>query len=405
MIKLILHSIRMRPTQSASVVFMVCVGVAVLFLFALLSSGVNDGVRLATERGGAQILVLPVKANPYLDDDGLLFSGAPITMYMDASVRAQVLDTKGVLRATGQFYSQTLDASCCSASGETRLIGVDSQTDWLIPTLITETTDPTKPLFPLAADEIIIGSNVDGYEKGSGRLLGNDVHVAARLVSTGTAFDHSIIIDIDVARHLSSTMDGYDYLWEQYGPPNELISAVLVDAQPGQTEVALERLNALPKVRAIARSSIIERSQEQLQTQLMVLLGMGIVMMFASLLQLFARYYSVAWERKSEFALYLALGATKTTIRRLICGEACILTGIGLLVGLGVGGGMFALFIAQVLESGAFPFIFPPLLFIAIAAGAFIVLFYLATLLALIIPLWRMTRIEPSLALQQLDIG
>lgn len=42
----------------------------------------------------------------------------------------------GVERATPQFFSQTLNASCCSATDETRLIGVDFQDDFIVTPLL-----------------------------------------------------------------------------------------------------------------------------------------------------------------------------------------------------------------------------------------------------------------------------
>jgi putative ABC transport system permease protein len=402
MLKLIGHSIRMRLIQSASIAFMVFVGVAVLFAFLLINRGTSDGLAAYEERGGAQILVLPAKASEYRGDDALLFSGAPASFYIGSDLFTQIQGFDGVERATYQFFSQSLDANCCSASGETRLVGIDPATDWLVASLLgdSQTWDGE-----LQDDQVILGGNVDGYESGSGRLLGNDVSVVAVMAKTGTGFDDSIVISADYARRLSANISGYQRFWEQNGDPAGLISAVLIDVIPGQEERLSAQLDSLRDVRIVERSAVIARSQEQLQTLFGLLAAVAAVMALASLLQLAARYYSVAWERKSEFALYRALGATRADIRRLICGEAFLLTGAGAACGLLAGAGLLAWLRTWLFAAEAFPFLMPAVATTALAALVVLLLFAAITLLAVVVPLRRIARIEPSLALQQRDIA
>jgi putative ABC transport system permease protein len=402
MLKLIGHSIRMRSAQAASIAFMVFLGVAMLFSFILISSGVGDGVATAKERGGAEILLLPAKANNYLSDDALLFSGAPVPLYMSSDLFDKVRGFEGIERTTYQFFAQTLDASCCSASGETRLVGIDTASDWLVPTLLNDVTAWNQQL---QDNQVILGSNVDGFEKGSGQVLGDSVTVIAVMVPTGTSFDDSIIVSAGYARRLSANLQGFQRFWEQNGSPFELISAILIDAQPDKAELLSAQLESLRDIRIVQRSNVIERSQHQLQTVFAALAAIAGIMALAALLQLSARYYSVAWERKNELALYRALGATKGYICRLICGEAFILTGVGTGAGLLAGAGLSALVLSQLASVEAFPFLMPSIPALTLMALMVVLSFMLITLLAIIVPLRKLSRIEPALALQQLDIS
>jgi putative ABC transport system permease protein len=402
MFKLISHSIQMRFAQGVSIVFIVAVGVAALFAFLLISRGVGDGVAIAEERGGAQILVLPAKADIYRDDDALLFSGAPVNFYMNSDLFAGVQALDGVKRATCQFFAQTLDASCCSALGETRLVGIDAATDWLVPGLLDKTTVWDGRL---SDRQVILGSNVEGFASGSGRVRGEDVAVIAVMAPTGTGLDDSIVVSIDYARHLATDALGSERFQEQNGAPSELISAILIDAVPGGEERLRTQLEALRDVRVVKRSEAIERSQEQLRVVFGLLAGMAAAMALASLLQLSARYYAVSWERKSELALYRALGATRGDLLRIICGEAFILTGAGALVGLAGGAGLFALTLVRLESTDSFPFLMPSASAFAISAVAVVLVFAFLTFLAIALPLRRVARIEPSLALQQVDIA
>jgi putative ABC transport system permease protein len=402
MFKLILHSIRMRLVQGVSISFAAFVGVAVLLAFVLVTRGVSAGVETAEERGGAKIMLVPSKAKNYLKDDALLFSGAPVNYYMPDSTLEKVLEIEGAGQVTAQFFAQTLDASCCSASGETRLVGIDTATDWLIPTLLDSNQGYDGALDD---SQIIIGSNVTGFESGTGKVLGRDVFVTAILAPTGTGLDRSIVVDIDSARRYAAESPGLNYYWEQYGKPDNLISAVLLNPEPESTERVLARLGSIQDTRAIERSTVVERSTEQLSVVFNILLATGIVMALASLLQLFARYWSVAWERRSEFGLYRALGATRSNIRRLIGGEAFILSGVGIIAGLVGGGALFSLLSESIAAGESFPFITPDALFVLCACLGIALLFLFLTALAVLFPLVKISRIDPSQALQQVDIS
>ncbi|MDR3307752.1 MAG: ABC transporter permease [Coriobacteriales bacterium] len=408
MLKLILHSIRMRKVQSASVVLTVLVGVAVLFAFSLISLGVQRGVATAQERGGAYFVVVPTNAQSLVSDADLLFTGAPATMYMDKGLVAEAAAIEGVTRVTGQFYSQTLDASCCSALQPTRLIGFDARTDWLIGSLVSDAgTDAgaTALAGPLAQGQVILGSKVDGFVDGRGEVLGTAVTVVATLAPSGTDLDSAILIDIDVARQASQQIEGYGHFWEQYGQPSQLVSAILVDVAPGYEDRVAWRLAALGDVKVLERSAVIARAQQQLQTVFNILLGAGLVMAGASLLQLFARFYSMAWDRKNEFALYRALGATRGNLRALIGGEAVLLTVTGVAAGLAAGAVLYGFLLGQLATGDAFPYIAPTALLMFAAGGILALLFLAMAALAVIVPLRRIARIDPSVALQHVDIG
>jgi putative ABC transport system permease protein len=402
MLKLILHSIRMRLAQGIWISFSAFLGVAVLLAFVLITRGVSAGVATSEERGGAELMLVPSKARNYLEDGALLFSGAPVNYYMPSSVVDKVLEVEGVKQATGQFFAQTLDASCCSASGETRLVGIDTATDWLVFTLLDGDSGYGGSL---GDNQIIIGSDVSGFESGVGSVLGKDVSVAAVLAPTGTSFDKSIIVDINSARRYAADSQGLDYYWEQYGEPGNLVSAILINPEPETKERTIARLGSIQDTRVIERSAIVERSTKQLNVVFGILLVVGIVMAGASLLQLFAHCWSMAWERKSEFGLYGALGATRGDIRRLISGEAFIISGVGIIAGLAGGGALFSLLFGSITAEESFPFIMPDGGFILSVCLGIALVFLVLTALAVLFPLIRILRIEPSQALQQVDIG
>ena len=138
MLALVIQSIRMHLVQSISLVLSVALATAAVASFAQIYLGAEEGRLRALERGGAQYLVIPAGSESLLSDADLLFTGAPATMYMPEATYEQALGLQGVARASFQFYSQTLDASCCSATHPTRLIGIDPATDFVVHPLLPQ---------------------------------------------------------------------------------------------------------------------------------------------------------------------------------------------------------------------------------------------------------------------------
>ncbi len=403
MIKLVLHSIRLHLVQSVSVVLTVALAAAAIASFTQIYLGAEQGRKQASECGGAEYVVIPVESEQLLSDEDLLFTGAPATIYLPESDYDRVLELEGVSRATYQFYSQTLDSSCCSSANPTRLIGIDPASDFVITPLLPNGSDLTAML---QEGSMLIGSEVNGYESGRGQVLGAPQVVSAVLASTGTDLDHSIIVSVEVARSISARQAGYEHFWERYGEPETLVSTILVDFDEDSRDTAVAKLQSLSGVKVIERSEIVERSAAALNSMLTVLAGAGVVLAIASFLQLFARFYSMVWDRRAEFALFEAIGASRKTVFKLVGLEAGLLVSGGLLAGILLSYLLFSLLLGLTVGTGySFAFITPDAGEIALIDGAIIGGFALLALLSILASLGRITRIDPSLAMRQVDIG
>ncbi|MEE8721579.1 MAG: ABC transporter permease [Eggerthellaceae bacterium] len=397
---LIFHSLRMRKVQTFSIMLTVALSVMILFALGIVYGGVQKGIEVSGERGGADIVVVPDDAASEVSNASLLFTGAPASIYFDAADADRFASIPGVERVTEQFYSQSLNLPCCSTGGETRIIGVDFSTDWTVQPFTSYDLSNG-----LAEDEVVVGSGATGDVGSQISLLGKTFTVVARLDPSGSDLDNSLLMNIDVAREISSENSGLSYLWQKYGDAGSLVSAVLVDTADGaDTNRVITAIENQGGVTAVERSSVVESSQDQLRCVFAILLGAAVAMLVVTLVQLFARFYSCVWERKSELALYRAVGATKRQLRQLIIGEMTVITGVGVGVGL-IAGGALSAGLFDLLESGsAFPFVSLSPLAVAGLACAVIVVFAVIGLVAIIMPLSQLSRLDPSLAMQQGDI-
>lgn len=399
MFTLIKHAIAMHRTQSVATVLSVALSCAVVLALALSFLGVQNGLERSSQRLGADLMVIPADAVVGMDQNALLFTGAPANMYMDADVVDEVAAVTGVERVSAQFYGQTLDASCCSASTPSRLIGYDASTDWVVAPWADADLGEG-----LAPDSIVVGCNMAADFQNGGTVLGHPVEVAAVLDATGTDLDGSILMDIDQVRSYVTETEELQYLWDEYGDPSGLVSCVLVDAADGQEDAVAAELSGMEGIAVVQGSQAVARVSDQMGSVFAIMLGAAALLVVAALFQLFARFFSLAWDRRSELALYRALGASRREVSLLIVGEAGVLVGAGVVVGLVLGAVLFLAVPEMLAGAGSFPFIAPGIGACVLCGVGCVVLFGVIGLAAVAWPLSRAGRIDPSAAMQTGDI-
>lgn len=400
--QLIAHSLKMHKIQTASIVVSVALGVMIVATLGLMYGGVQQGIAVSEERGGADVMAVPTDAMQYLDETELLYTGAPAPVYMNESILDEIASAEGIAQISPQFFGQTLNSGCCSTTGETRLIGIDPETDFVVSGLIGNDA-----VSRLGSNEVIIGSAVGGVYDDVLTILNVRYTVVGTMAETGTAFDSSIVASLDLVRDICRNLEGYEHYWEKNGDPSELISCIMINLDEdndGALAAVQGRINLTDGAAPLVRSEIADKSTSQLQSVFFLLAAAAVIMAVVVLLQLFARFYSSVWDRKKELALYRAIGASKADLRKLIICEMEVLVVAGLIIGL------ILSFVAQgallgIMESSlAFPFV--PLgapatavLVLCIAAA-----FEAVSIASIIAPLRQIERLDPSMAMQQGDI-
>ena len=398
-----MHSLKMHKVQSASIVVSVALSVMILLTFGLVYGGVMQGIEASKSQGGADVMAVPTDSLQYLDNTELLYTGAPAPIYMSESVVDKIATANGVERISPQFFGQTLNSGCCSTTGETRLIGIDPESDFVVSGLVG--ADAVRALNDRS---VIVGSGVGGVFNNELTIYGEKYKVVGTMAETGTEFDASIVGDIDLVRSLSRELEGYGHYWEKYGDPSGLVSCVMIDVADDGTGAALTsvqaKINLSGEASPLVRSEIVDKSRGQLQSVFLLLVVAAVIMAVVTLLQLFARFFSSVWDRKSELALYRAIGASKADLRKLIVGEISLLVGAGLVIGVVLGFIAQAALLGVMQEGLAFPYV-------ALGAGpaaalvaCIIVAFALVCLLSIVWPLNQIGRLDPSTAMQQGDI-
>ena len=400
MFSLVKQSIVKRKVNSFSLCLTVALAVATIVTLAVVYGGVQAGVAQNKERSGAQLMVVSREAANEISSTGLLFTGAPAPIYFpQEKAQALVADNSDVVRSTVQFYGQTLDESCCSTSGATRLIGIDFTTDWTVAAFAHEDLSAG-----IGDNRIICGCGAGGQKDGTVYILGKPYRVLDVLEPSGTELDTSIMMDIQVVRTISASQEDFAHYWEQYGNPADIVSCLLIDyGDTAKIDLQMNRATSMG-LTAIQRSQVVDQAQASLSTVFQIMLIVGILLVISTAVQLFARFYGCVWERKSELALYRALGASKAQLRKLILAEIAVLLGTGVVVGALAGVILQGALVSSLAETTAFPFVALGPLQIAAVIIAIAIGFAIIGIASVVWPLSQINRLQPSVAMQQADI-
>ena len=178
--------------------------IAFIAVFVLATSlavvaSLENGLRLSRERLGADIMVLPAGASGNASE--VLFCAEPVNVYLPADVERTVAETAGVEQATPQFFTQTVNQSCCSVIGVTRVVGIDMETDFIVgPWLVGGALEGGA----LPPDGIILGAAAPPIEGGQASILGSVFHCVGTLEPTGSSVDETIFMDVNAARTIAA---------------------------------------------------------------------------------------------------------------------------------------------------------------------------------------------------------
>ncbi len=300
---------------------------ASLFILSLLFLGFQNGVNVSNERLGADVVILP-KEVP-VEGNMVLLSGEPVNVYFDEKKTEEALKKiPGVGAWTPQFFTQTLNADCCSVGGENRLVGIDWKSDFLVKPWLT-----TGKIDHFEGNMAIFGGKVPFYEDRV-QILGENFRIVGVLAPTGTAMDYTIYIPLAEARRLTAHSDTVVQYWEQDDPFTSL-SALFIKAEEGYNpDLLAYTLNRIPDVQVVQSSEVLNATRNSFSFMEKLLWFFYLALLFLGAIGLIGRYSGYVMERKKEFGLMMALGMSGRKLRDWIIKETLLYGMIGAILGL-----------------------------------------------------------------------
>ena len=400
MLMLIWNNISRRRAQSVLTIAITTLTILVFVLVMGVFQVVTQGLALSRERLGADAILVPKYASATGSD--LLFTALPENIYMNKEVLEQAKELDGIAAVTPQFYNQTLDLSCCDAGTTRRIVGYDSETDFILTPYLEETHKTT-----LESGELILGSNYDHELAGQNyMLLGKKFTVVNMLQPTGSSMDDIYFMDIDTARQMC--LDSYEISrnWKDKDP-FEHISVIMVKFAPGTDGEAFVKQMEQSGMdcRAVLTGETISALQHQLEAIMKVMFALWMASLLIAVLALVGRFNALAKERKKEIGLLRAIGLKQGQVFGLIVGETCTMAVIGGILGSGIA----LLCMDAVIEVLREAFKLSPSVWtnsLALLCGGIgIALAVILSFVASMTPAWNSAAMDPQSAITQGEVN
>jgi putative ABC transport system permease protein len=356
--------------------------------------GVLNSIELGTQRLGADLMVVPEGQEERVRST--LIAGKPSVFYMPQNVLDRVRKVKGIKSASPQLFIKSTKYPCCT-DVDVLLTAFDPSTDFTITPWLQEAIGR-----PLETDEIIIGRSIP-IEKGEQMTFyGKPLTVAGYLADTGLEFiDNGVFMTLETARDM--IRESKKSSFEPLSISEDSISTVLVQVEPAispdRAAVFIEY--EIDDVKAIASQEVIGTVKKQLFVLLRIVLGIGLSLWLITLVMITVVFSMIVNERQREIGILRALGAKKGEIFSLITVEATIISIIGGITGVAIGGGLLLSLRKTIMAAFKLPYLWPDESFVLLALAGTLLLSVVTGILAVFYPAFRCSRKEPYEAIRQ----
>ena len=379
--------------------FVVALCALLLAAFALFTTlllrGAENSLRLAIDRLGADIVVVPEGTEAKVE--GALLMGVPTKVWMPQDNIQRIAAIPGVEVASPQLYLATLTgASCCSASNMF-MIAYDPQTDFTITPWLMQ-----KMGKGLRLGEVVGGSYIfpsEGYQ--NIKVYGYLVTLKANLEPTGTGLDQTLFMTFSTARDVASKSTT-----QALAPleiPANSISSVMVKVKPGSDlhAVSAQIMQTVPGVTPIESANMFQTYRKQMNGLLKTILVVMGIAWGLSIVLIGLVFSMAANERRKELGVLRALGATRRFVFQSLLAEASLMAMIGGAAGIFIAGLVIFLFRNLIMVSLGIPFLLPSAGTFVLWVGAGLLLALFSVNLAALLPAIKISRQDPAVAMRE----
>ena len=385
-ISLAWRSVSRKMFRNIVLVMAVAMLVSLLVFALLFNRAIKENIAEASQKLGADIVLVPIKSVDVAEE--FILESKEKTFYMNEFIFEAVRDLPEVEQATYHIYLDTLESECCSII-EGQVVAIDQASDFVVkPWLDTDRE--------LKAGEAYIGSYVHEFLGliDSATLFGSPIKVVGHLRETGTGLDHGFFIrrqDLD------------DITSEVTGQRKETdISIVFLKLKEGvnldDTVLKIRAIN--PNMGLMTRGSIGKDVRSTLKDIIRIFTITILIASVLSVLLAWSTFTAMTNERKREVGILQALGARRQHIINMFLGEAAIISIMGGIIGI-VMGHLLLNYLAADFN------LMNRLGDVAITSPNSILFSLLAMslgvgtcLLGALMPIYRLARMEPLLALK-----
>ena len=361
----------------------------------VISRGGQESLRLARERLGADVVVVP--RGSVTGVEGALLLGNATNTYMPRAVVEQVRAVPGVAEASPQLYLTSMaNSSCCSVS-TMFMFAFDPVTDFTIEPWLKDTLGQD-----LQVGQAVGGADVFVPEGDENiKLYGYDFDLVANLERTGTNLDQTLFMTFPTAFEMQKVSQTEAKM--ALPVLSDTASSVLVKVDEGadRTMVAEEIAAAIPEVDAVTSVQMFSSYGDQISGVLRTLVVIVVLTVVLSLTLMAVIFWMSVNERSRQIGVLRALGATQRYVLLAYMTEAAILALAGGLAGVVLSAVVIFFFHDLLVSALGFTILLPSVasLVLLVVVGLLVALAVAAA--AAFVPALRASREEPAVAMRE----
>jgi putative ABC transport system permease protein len=361
----------------------------------MIIRGAENSLRLAIERLGADINVVPEGAETKVE--GALLMGHPTSVWMPEERLKRIASVDCVAAVSPQLYLSTLrDASCCAVPN-LFLIAYDPATDFTVrPWLKTR-----------IGNELRLGESIGGTYvftppgEQNIKLYGYFLTLKANLEPTGTGLDQSMFLTFETAQDVARI--SRTRAERPLEIPPGCVSAALIKVSPGTNphDVAIRIMQTVSGVTPIESPNLFQSYRKQMTGLLRSVLAVLVITLVLSTALIGLVFSMAANERRRELGVLRALGATRKFVFKSLLTEAALLALVGASAGIFLAAAGVHFFRKLIILSLGIPFLFPApgSLLLQILGGLLLALTSIT--IAALLPAFRISRQDPAVAMRE----
>ncbi|MBT9537113.1 MAG: FtsX-like permease family protein [Nitrospirae bacterium] len=323
-----LKNLKRKPFRTGVLVFSISLLVSLLIFSLSFIVSVSSSIKNASDRLGADLIVVPVGARGYAE--AFLLESKKAEFYMNKNIIDRVKKIEGIESVTYQTYLSTIGGGCCDVE-DTRIIAFDQDSDFIVnPWLQKSIGRGLKKGEAIAGYETNFNLGLELLDLET-TIFKNKFKVVGVLEKTGTALDNALIMTEENIK---------DIIGSGKSPLNEgQISIIFTKVKKGYDlwRVGREIEGEIIDVDVVTRSDIGKDILSTLKDINKIFL---ISIIMASILAVFlvwAIFSAIANERSREVGIMRAVGAKESHIVRLFMIEVFLVGLAGSLIGIAIG--------------------------------------------------------------------
>jgi putative ABC transport system permease protein len=320
-----LRNVKRKPLRTVILIIAIALLVSALVFSLSFVRRVSSSIRLASERLGADILVVPAGSRGFAED--VLLENKAKSFYMDKGIINKLKAIQGIDSLTYQTYLTTMQGKCCDVP-ETVVVAFNQDTDFIIKPWLTE-----KFGRKLQKGEALVGNesafNIRvGLVEVDSVLFGNIFKMVGILDKTGTGLDNALFIDD--------------------GNLEDIMRKGKTDLKPGQVSIVFVRVkkgldpykiageieDSFVEVDTMARKDIGKSIITTLRDINYIFIFTMSLICFLSGFLTWAIFSAIANERAREVGIMRAVGAKESHIISVFLLEVIIVGSIGSSIGI-----------------------------------------------------------------------